>query len=41
VNLSPADSKHLFLWSDPQLPRGWHGVFASEKRKGSMVVIHE
>jgi lipoprotein-anchoring transpeptidase ErfK/SrfK len=41
VNLAPADAKHLFFWSEPSLPRGWHGVWASEKRRGTMVVIHE
>jgi lipoprotein-anchoring transpeptidase ErfK/SrfK len=41
VNLSPADSKHLFFWSDPPVPRGWHGVWSSDKRKGTMVVVHE
>ncbi len=40
VNLSPADSKRVFLWTEPQLPRGWHGVWASAKRKGTMVVVH-
>jgi lipoprotein-anchoring transpeptidase ErfK/SrfK len=41
VNLAPYDAKHLFFWSEPSLPRGWHGVWASDKRRGSMVVIHE
>lgn len=26
VNLSPNDSKWLFEWSEPRLPRDWHGV---------------
>jgi hypothetical protein len=26
VNLSPADSKWLFEWTEPKLPPGWHGV---------------
>jgi hypothetical protein len=41
VNLAPSDAKHLFFWSDPPLPRGWHGVWSSDKRKGTMVVVHE
>jgi hypothetical protein len=41
VNLAPADAKYLFGWTEPSLPRGWHGVWASEKRKGTLVVIHE
>lgn len=27
VNLAPNDAKHLFFWSDPPLPEGWHGVY--------------
>jgi hypothetical protein len=41
VNLAPADAKRLFAWTEPALPDGWHGVFASDKRKGTMVVIRE
>ncbi|RLB62261.1 MAG: L,D-transpeptidase [Deltaproteobacteria bacterium] len=41
INLSPADAKYLFQWTDPPLPRGWHGVWASTKRKGTLVVVHE
>jgi hypothetical protein len=26
VNLSPLDSKWLFEWSEPRLPKDWHGV---------------
>jgi hypothetical protein len=41
VNLSPHDAKFVFFFTEPSLPRGWHGVFASDKRKGSLVVVHE
>lgn len=41
VNLSPKDAKHLFFWTEPRLPRGWHGVWSSDKRKGTLVVVHE
>jgi hypothetical protein len=41
VNLAPYDAKYMFFWSEPKLPRGWHGVWASDKRKGSLVVVHE
>jgi hypothetical protein len=41
VNLSPADSKWLFWWTEPRLPRGWHGVWATEERRGTRVVIHD
>lgn len=41
VNLSPKDAKFVFDFIDPQLPVGWHGVFATKDRKGSLVVLHE
>ena len=41
VNLSPADAKYLFGFTEPHIPRGWHGVWSSDKRKGTLVNIHE
>jgi lipoprotein-anchoring transpeptidase ErfK/SrfK len=41
VNLSPLDAKALFGWTDPQLPAGWHGVWAGEDRPGTRVVVHD
>jgi hypothetical protein len=41
VNLSPADARALFGWTDPKLPDGWHGVFARTPTEGTRVVIHE
>ena len=41
VNMAPEDARTLFGWSDPQLPAGWHGVFAKDDTSGSRVVIHE
>ena len=41
VNLAPKDAKWLFFWTEPQLPRGWHGVWSSDQRPGSMVVVHD
>jgi hypothetical protein len=40
VNLSPPDARWLFWWADPQLPEGWHGVFAGPDRPGSRLEIH-
>lgn len=40
VNLAPEDARRLFGWTEPQLPDGWHGVFA-QPDKGTRVVIHE
>jgi hypothetical protein len=41
VNLAPADARTLFNWAEPRLPEGWHGVFASDARPGTRIVIHE
>jgi lipoprotein-anchoring transpeptidase ErfK/SrfK len=32
VNLSPKDSKTLFEWTDPPLPKDWHGVRSTSDR---------
>lgn len=41
VNLAPLDAKYMFFFADPPIPEGWHGVWASEQRPGSRVVVHE
>jgi len=41
VNLAPLDAKYLFFFTEPRIPAGWHGVFATEGRPGSRVVVHE
>jgi hypothetical protein len=41
VNLAPWDAKALFGWTDPQLPDGWHAVFASKDKPGTRVIVHE
>ncbi len=41
INLAPLDAKYLFFFTDPRVPPGWHGVFATEGRPGSRVVVHE
>jgi hypothetical protein len=41
VNLSPLDAKWVFFWSEPRLPRGWHGVWATEQNRGTTVVVHD
>lgn len=41
VNLSPLDAKWVFLFTEPHLPEGWHGVWATTTHPGSRVVIHE
>lgn len=41
VNLAPWDARALFGWTEPQLPEGWHAVFASKDRPGTRVIVHE
>jgi hypothetical protein len=42
VNLAPIDARVLFLWTDPPVPDGWHGVnIGSDMGEGTTVVIHE
>jgi lipoprotein-anchoring transpeptidase ErfK/SrfK len=38
INLSPEDARWLFGWTEPQLPRGWHGV--RRALSGSVVFVH-
>ncbi|MBX3182331.1 MAG: L,D-transpeptidase [Polyangiaceae bacterium] len=37
VNLSPKDSAWLFEWTDPPVPKGWHGVLNHER--GTVVYV--
>ena len=42
VNLSPADARWLFGFTDPKLPEGWHAIAPLERgEKGSAVVVTE
>ena len=42
VNLSPVDAHRLFLWTEPRVPEGWHGVFTGpDWAEGTVVVIHK
>src|SRR5262249_24599427 len=40
VNLAPIDAKALFMWSEPHLPDGWHGVSATKDHPGTRVIVH-
>jgi hypothetical protein len=40
VNLSPTDAKRLFFWTEPQLPKGWHGISATDDHPGTRVITH-
>jgi hypothetical protein len=39
INLTPADARALFHWTDPQLPEDWHAVAATPHRPGTRVFI--
>jgi len=41
INIAPQDARALFLWTEPHLPTGWHGVLASTDRPGTRIVLHE
>jgi lipoprotein-anchoring transpeptidase ErfK/SrfK len=41
INLSPIDAHRLFMWTDPQVPESWHGVFATKDARGTLVMVHE
>lgn len=38
INLSPADARWLFHWTDPPVPAAWHG--AMTLRNGTLVYVH-
>ena len=41
VNLSPDDARALFAWTEPHLPEGWHGVWATDEHPGTRVIVHD
>lgn len=41
VNLSPADARTMFNWTEPHVPEGWHGVNATAEKPGTRVVVHD
>lgn len=38
INLSPEDARRLFYFTEPQLPRDWHGV--ARPLTGTVVFVH-
>ncbi len=42
INLSPVDGRWFFLWADPPIPDGWHGM-RSDKEAGpaTLVIVHQ
>ncbi|MBK6516239.1 MAG: L,D-transpeptidase family protein [Polyangiaceae bacterium] len=39
VNLTPTDAAWLFDWTDPQVPREWHGAVSPQG--GTLVYVHK
>lgn len=39
INLSPLDARYLFTFTDPPVPRNWHGALSLNQ--GTLVRIHE
>lgn len=38
INLSPADARFLFHWTDPPVPHGWHAALSVTR--GTLIDIH-
>jgi L,D-transpeptidase catalytic domain len=42
VNLSPIDARVVFMWTDPPVPKGWHGInIGDDMGQGTIVDVHE
>lgn len=42
INLSPIDARLVFLWTEPAVPEGWHGInVAPETGEGTVVIVRE
>lgn len=39
INMSPPDARWVFLWADPALPPGWHGVYSGTTQPGARVEL--
>ena len=39
VNVSPIDGKHLFEWTEPAVPPGWHGVRWLPKKENATIFL--
>jgi len=41
VNLAPIDARVVFMWTDPPVPPGWHGInVGADMGEGTIVDIH-
>jgi hypothetical protein len=42
VNLSPIDAHRVFMWTEPAIPEGWHGLNTGDGfGEGTTVIVHE
>jgi lipoprotein-anchoring transpeptidase ErfK/SrfK len=42
VNLSPIDAHRVFMWTEPAVPEGWHGINTGEEMgEGTTVIVHD
>ncbi len=42
INLAPIDARVVFLWTDPPLPAGWHGInVGADMGQGTAVIVRE
>lgn len=44
INLSPVDAHRVFLWTEPQVPPGWHAINTGPEYgfgEGTTIIVHE
>ncbi|WP_437878280.1 L,D-transpeptidase [Sorangium sp. So ce513] len=42
INMSPIDAHRVFMWTEPQVPPGWHAINTGEEMgEGTTIIIHE
>jgi len=42
INLAPIDARYVFQWTDPPVPKGWHGInVGTDMGEGTGVVVRE
>jgi lipoprotein-anchoring transpeptidase ErfK/SrfK len=42
INLAPIDARYVFMWTDPPVPKGWHGInVGADMGEGTGVVVRE
>jgi hypothetical protein len=42
INLAPIDARYVFQWTDPPVPKGWHGInIGTDMGEGTGIVVRE